>query len=366
MLFSMILTIGLGILLAIFFGLIGAIPSIHINNILPIVNSFIYDFDILSIVIISGSIIFSFITFIPSALFFVPSESSFVSVMPMQKLHNEGKAYFAIYLASIGGLYGFIFSFPLIILFIFVLSYLEPIISILTPIILILTLILLIANVKNYFGYFVILFSGALGYLTLQSSLNVKNPLFVMITGLFGLSAIYSALISNSKNTKQYLKTWPISNLKKIHISIIASILSIFVTLFPGIGSGIATYFGVKTNKFDEEDYIMLNGAINTLVIILSFFSAIYLQKTRTGSAVYFLDIANTTIFSNPIILMFLIIFSVAIGFIITLYSAKRIIILTEKSNQKNLCLFAIIFILISILLFSNIWGFIIATVLHL
>jgi len=303
-------------------------------------------------------VLFTFSSVISSFLFFIPSESNFVSLMPSQRLYYQGKAYYAIYLACTGALYAVVFGLPFIILFVLTLQFIKPILVFLTPFVLIFTLIFLLFSVKNILGIFAIGFSSLLGWLVLQSSLDVANPLFVLITGLFGLSAIYFAVISGHKTVKQTFRIYKPEFLKLFYISLIANILSIFVTLFPGIGSGIATYFGVKTSQLEKEDYIMLNGAINILVIILSLFAAAEIGSTRTGSAYWFKAVAENTILQNKLILVFLISVSIGIGFILTLFLAKKIILILEKINQKKICIFALCFLCLSVLLFSNILGF--------
>lgn len=347
----------IGFICAIFIGLIGAIPSTHINNILPLILTTIRDPIISTIIIISSSIVFCFTSFIPNALFFVPIESNFISLMPSQRFYNNGNSYFAIYLASVGALYGFVFGLPILILFIFVLQYLQYVINFLTPLILISTLFLLIISVKNILGYFTIFFSGTLGIIVLNSNINIINPLFVIIAGLFGLSTIYISFESKTNNVKQNVLLFPVEKIKLFYIGIIGTILSIFVTLFPGLGSGIATYFGVKTIKLDDEGYILLNGAINLLVVVMSFFAAIYLGKGRTGSSVYFLDIAKTTDFFSPFVLFFIVVLSIGIGFTLTLFISKIIIEKTQNINTKKLSYFAVFFLLASVILFSNIAG---------
>jgi|GEM_PF-6348591 len=333
----------------------GLIPSLHINNILPVLSSQTLTS---GVAIVVGSVLFTFSSVISSFLFFIPSESNFVSLMPSQRLYYQGKAYYAIYLACTGALYAVVFGLPFIILFVLTLQFIKPILVFLTPFVLIFTLIFLLFSVKNILGIFAIGFSSLLGWLVLQSSLDVANPLFVLITGLFGLSAIYFAVISGHKTVKQTFRIYKPEFLKLFYISLIANILSIFVTLFPGIGSGIATYFGVKTSQLEKEDYIMLNGAINILVIILSLFAAAEIGSTRTGSAYWFKAVAENTILQNKLILVFLISVSIGIGFILTLFLAKKIILILEKINQKKICIFALCFLCLSVLLFSNILGF--------
>jgi putative membrane protein len=350
----------IGTFIALLIGILsGLIPGLHINNVIYLISEISISLEVKAIIFIVSSIIFCFLSFIPSTLFSIPNTDNFVATLPSQRFLLKGKAYFAIKLYLLGAINGIIFGLPLIILFLFILQYLTKTIEILTPIILILGLIILFFNCKNYFGYLIILFSGLIGYFAMSFTF-VENPLLVIISGLFGVSNILFSLQNKNTIPKQTLETEDIDIKDKIKIGIIGPSLSIFVTLFPGLGNGFATYFGTKISNLKDEGYILLNGAINILVMILSFFTILIIGKARTASAVFFKEFtSNTIIFNFWWVLLFCLI-GIIFGYFLSLFLAKVIIKHFDKLNYKKINIFILIFLHIVVLLFSNFLGLIV------
>lgn len=356
----MFLIVLIGTLIALFIGILsGLIPGLHINNVIYLISNINISLEIKAIIFIISSIIFCFLSFIPSTLFSIPNTDNFVATMPSQKLVLKGRAYFAIKLYLNGAINGIIFGLPLIILFLFLLQYLTKTIEILTPIILILGLIILIFNTKNYFGYLIILFSGLIGYFSMSFAF-VENPLLVIISGLFGISNILFAIQNKINIPKQTFETEDIHIKDKIKIGIIGPCLSIFVTLFPGLGNGFATYFGTKISNLKDNGYILLNGAINLIVMLLSFFTILFIGKARTASAVFFEQYtSNTFVFNFWWVLLFCLI-GIAAGYLLTRIFAKLIIKNSAKFNYKKINILILLFLHTIVLLFSNFLGLII------
>lgn len=349
----------IGIIIGIVLGIIsGLIPGLHINNFLYLLTSFNFDSNFNAILIILMSIIFSFLSIIPTTIFFVPNNENFVSSMATQKLYFKGKGYYAIILYLNGAIYSIFFGLPLFLLFIFILNYIPKLITYITPIILILTLFFLILSKKNYFGYFIIIFSAIIGYIAFNKSIN--NSIFPLITGLFGMSNILYYFNEKYEKINQKIITYKINLKTKFRIGILASILSIIASLFPGIGNGLATYFGAKTLKLDDEEYIMLNGGITTLVMILSFIVVYYTNKSRTASAVFFKNYLSYSTNYNLFFIIFFIILGIILSYFITKTFAKLSIKYLTNLNLKYVYSFLIILFHVLIFIFSGFLGLII------
>jgi len=129
--------------------------------------------------------------------------------------------------------------------------------------------------------------------------------------------------------------------------------------LFPGLGNGFATYFGTKVSNLEDYGYIMLNGAINILVMILSFFSILIIEKARTASGIFLEYYKNTFVFSFQWILLFCLI-GIVLGYFLTLFFAKVFIKNIHKINYKKLNIILILFLHIIVILFSNTLGIIV------
>ncbi len=356
MLFLIFLGTILGILFAIF---IGIIPGLHINSVSYILTTLPISKEIIAGALIISAIVSSFLSFIPSTIFGVPDTDNFVATLPAQRLMLNGRGYYAIYLATIGAINGLIFGLPLFILFVILLPFLESTINILTPIILTTGLIILFFTAKNKFGFFVILFAGSVGFFATNFAF-VKEPLLVIVSGLFGLSNIFVALQNENKIPKQYFAIDKINLFDKIKIGVVAPCLAIFVSIFPGIGNGFASYIGTKFSQLKEEGYILMNGAINVLVILLSFFVIFYLGRGRTASSIFFEEFAkNTSLFSLTNIILLSAI-GIVVGYFLTLWLAKKILTIAERLNIKVMNYFLILFLHFLVLIFSNFLGLIV------
>jgi len=355
-----LLIVLLGTLIATIVGIIsGLIPGLHINNIIYLISSANISLEIKAIVFILSSVVFCFISIIPATIFSIPNTDNFVSTMPAQKLFLRGKGFYAIYLYCTGAINAIIFGLPLIALFLVLLKYLPTAINLLTPFVLLIGLACLFFQTKNYFGYLIIIFSGLVGYFSLQFAF-VENPLLVIVSGLFGASNILFAMQNKIKLPKQSLYIEKIDLITKIKVGVISPCLSIFVSLFPGLGNGFATYFGTKLAQIKEEGYILMNGAINVLVMILSFFCVYFIGKTRTASAVFFENFTkNTFVFSFGWILFFCLI-GVVLGYFLTIYLSKKILVLAQNFNYKIINILILAFLHLIVLLFSNFLGLVV------
>lgn len=356
----MLLTIIIGSILGIFFGIIsGLIPGLHINSIIYLITKLPINIEINSIIIIISSIIFCFLSILPSIILSLPNNDNFISILPAQKMYLRGKGFEAILLYLNGAKYSLLYGLPLLTLFLILLPHLSKILKIITPIILIISLIFLFLNTKNFLGYLIIIFAGLIGYLSMNYFI-LENPLLPLISGLFGISSLIFILKENITHIKQKISFPNISRNTKIKIGVLASSLSIIVSLFPGLGNGFATYFGSKISKLKDEEYILLNGGISTLVMILSFFVVYTLGKSRTASAVFFKNLAKNSFVYNYFIIVAIIIFSIFLGYYLTIFLSKRILLKTKKINNQKISYFLIVFLHILVLIFSGYLGLIV------
>lgn len=356
----MLFAIIIGSILGIFFGIIsGLIPGLHINSTIYVITHLPISAEINSIIIIISSIIFCFLSILPSTILSLPNSDNFVSILPTQRMYLKGKGFEAILLYLKGAKYSLLYGLPLLILFLILLPYLSKVLKIITPIILILGLIFLVFSKNNYWGFLIIILSGFIGYLAMNY-FPIQNPLLPLISGLFGVSSLIFILKEKIITTKQKITFPNISKSSKLKVGILASSLSVIVSLFPGLGNGFATYFGAKISKLKEEEYILLNGGISTLVMILSFFVVYSLGKSRTASAVFFKDLAKNSFVYNYFIIFAIIILSIFLGYYLTIFLSKKILLQSKKIDNRKASYILIVFLHILVLIFSGYLGLIV------
>lgn len=356
-----ILSLFLGVLAVTFTGLI---PGVHINMISMILLTNltlllgIFDEKLLIVFIIVMGTVHTFVDFIPSILFGVPSLDTALSVLPAHKLVLEGKAYFAIFLSSIGSLFGGFFAIFFSVILYFVLSLVYDSIKKFIPFFLILTILILVIGEKGFnkkfWAIIIVLFSGSFGLLILNSRV-LNSPLLVLFTGLFGVSAIlYSLKDENSEFVKQdynidFKFSWMF--FKSI---IIGGLSSSVCCITPGIGNAqAATISTLFIRKITQEYFIIITSAINTINFILSFLTFYLIDKSRNGS-VYVISQIVENVSLKDLFFYFIIIFFISfIGFFLTMFLGKRLILIVSKINFRVVN-YSILFLILGLVFYMT------------
>lgn len=354
-------SISIGILLGIFTGLI---PGIHTNLIASIILSIspllLEVLPIMSLVccIISLSITHSFISFIPSLLFGVPSSDTALSVLPGHTLVLKGKGLEAIYLSGIGSFGGTITALLLFIPLFFTLLNLYDFISPYIPYLLILTSIFLILleNKKSQkiLAFIISCFSGAFGLLLLNT-IHTKQPMLILFSGIFGISALFFALSNESKTPKQemkYSKKLPDNYFKGL---MIGSFSATICSVSPGLGNAqAATISSLFLKKTPPELFIVILSSINTITFIISIITFYLLERARNGSIIAISQLLPKFSIENIILFSIIILITTIISFYILLKIGRFFIKINNKLPEKKINLGIIIFLILMVYFMTN------------
>lgn len=362
------------IILSVFLGALaglitGLLPGIHINLVATFlfINSpsllLITTPIILAIFIISMTMMHTFTDFIPSIFLGAPDEDTALSTLPGHRLLLKGYGYEAVRMTAIGCVFGTILVCLLSPLFIKGSQLAYPFLErsmIFVLIGLSLILILTEKSLKNKFlALLIFLLSGILGYFTLEMTI-LKQPLFPLLTGLFGSSLLTMSFLQKVKLPEQKIMK---SRLEKKEI-FTALGLSIFssslVSFLPGVGSSQAATLASLFKKIKEKTFLILLGAINSITIILSFIALYSINKPRSGVAVFvgkFLPNLTTNQLYTLLIVALLV---SCLSYFITLFVAKKFSKIISKINYKKLCAFVLIFLIVLTPLLSGWIGLIV------
>jgi len=365
--FSIILMIILGIIAGIFTGLI---PGIHINLIasMILVNfvllNIYFEINALIIFILAMSVTHTFIDFIPSICFGVPSEDTCLSVLPAHRLVLNGQAYKAIFLSSIGSLFGVIFIIIMSPIFYFLLEILYSKVKIFIPYILLFTTIALILSektlTKKMWALLIAGFTGAFGMFLLNSYL-INNPLLVLFTGMFGVTSILYSLAEQSSMPKQNFKFDFKINKDIIKSVFVGGIAASICCVSPGMGNAQAgTIASVFYRKITSEIFIVILSVINTINFVLSILTLYLIGKARNGAILVVLQLIETITFNQLAFFMIIVVIVSFIAFFLTLKIGKKIIMIVSKINMKivNICILIFLFLIVFFL--TNIYGILI------
>lgn len=359
----MILELSIAIILGCLAGTFtGIAPGIHINLVAAILVLSLDKFQnipILALVVFitSMSITHTFIDFIPSIFLGAPEEDNFLSVLPGHRLLLEGKGQEAFILT----LYGSIFAIPIILIFtpIFALAlpFFFSLIKSIIPFILLLLSFYLVFREKEFLiSLTAFLLAGFLGFLTFN--LPINQPLLPLLSGLFGISGMIVSIKTKTTPKEQKLfKLREVKLTKKelMRSGIAATLFAPLCSFLPGIGSGHAATLGSEFIEQTNRSFLFLLGAINTIVMGLSYVTAYSISKARTGTAASVQELLKTIHLSDLTIILITIIISAILAFFIGLFLSRLSAKFINKINYSHLTA-AIITIVLGVNLYFSNW----------
>ncbi len=279
----------IGCLLGIMTGLT---PGIHVNTIAVIALGLFQTgrFELV-VLIVSMSIVHTFMDFIPSVMLGVPGEDNLLSVLPGHRFFLKGKGHHAVLLTVWGGIVGGIAAIALSPIFLKFLQKSIAEIAKAIPFILAAVLALMVLKEretgKKIFSLAIIALSSLLGIIALSAASSIKNPLIVLVLGFFGAAPLLHSLKNKPVAKKQGSGEEKIESGVVFESALLSVLAASFVSMLPGIGPNQAA-LTVRTivGKIRESSYLVLLGGINTANMFFSLIVLYAIGKTRTGTAV--------------------------------------------------------------------------------
>jgi putative membrane protein len=358
----------LNIILALLLGIItgtitGLIPGVHINLITVLLLSFpaltLFPVNVLIVFITAMAITHTFIDFIPSTFLGAPDEDTVLGVLPGHSFLIKGMGHHAVKLTIIGSTIATMSLILIVPLFIIIIPKIFPFIQRMMAFFLIWATIFLIYKERESKrkAIIILILSGLLGLITLNS--NINQPLLPLLTGLFGTSTIIYSIKSKTIVPEQKINKTKIHKKDLIKPTIATIIVSPICSFFPGLGSSQAAIIGSEiTGELNQEQFLILLGSINTLVMATSFVTLFLIQKSRTGAAFAISQLTQIT--TNDLWLILLTIFiTSAIAIPITITISKTLARRINKIPYTKLSIAILILLLIIIMTFSGILGLI-------
>lgn len=353
----------MGILAGIF---TGVMPGIHTNLVSAfLVSLSFYLLNIfsplaLAIFIIAMSITNSFIDFIPSIYLGAPEEDTALTTLPGHRFLLQGKAHEAVRLALIGSLLGIFLLAITIFAIKFIVYPLDDFLQKMMAWILIWICIFLIMENSNskLLATIIFILSGFLGIASLNLAIN--QPLLPLLTGLFGTSTLIYSLSQKTQIPEQEISSIKLDKRILIQPAIASLVVSPICGFLPGLGSSQAAIIGSKIfKKISEEQFIILNGIINSSIMALSFFVLYLTEKSRTGSAAAISQLIELT----PKTLIYLLL-AIITASIISYFLAIKISTIFAKNISKidyeKVSLFILVFLILIVFLISGFLGMIV------
>jgi putative membrane protein len=314
----------LAALLGILGGIItGLAPGIHVNLVATLLWSALpwipFSPLALAIFIISVATTHTFLDAIPTVFLGAPDSASALSALPGHRYLLRGMGVMAVKLSTLGALAGLVFGLAVFPLFTRVTAVLEEIPKHYIGIVLLsIPLIMLFRERKRWAAALVIVLASGLGVVGFRYS----DPLFPMLTGLFGVSMLLASLREKvSIPEQQFLPVMQLRWRDAIRAMAGGLIAGGLTAVLPGLGAAHAAVVGmVLAMGTGDHGFLILTGTIGTTNFFLSLAAYAAVEKARNGA------LLTATALAPNIPIMAAIgaaLFAGGVGFVLTLRLAR-------------------------------------------
>ena len=330
------------IVLALCFGLAlgvvtGLVPGVHVNLVAVLLFSFLhFDGFLVAIVIIANAVTHTFLDTIPSVFLGCPEEGNCLSVLPGHRLLMEGKGYYAVMLTVVGSFGGLLLSVMVLPLLLVVV---DPVYTVLKDhigvIILLLSLFLIFREKKRFWALLVFVLSGV--FTLLVFNVTMKEALFPVFSGMFGVSMLM--LSSESKIPKQKEFSFSIDKgvLKAVPVAVL---VGWFCSFMPGMGSSQGAVLGSQIVKLCEKGFMVLVGGLSTVNMVLSLVTFYVLGKARNGAVVNVMKIMESVSYNQLVVFVGVAMVVGGVSVYLASFLSKRFSKFIVKVNYKKLVYF--------------------------
>ncbi|MBS3137491.1 tripartite tricarboxylate transporter permease [Candidatus Woesearchaeota archaeon] len=368
MFIELLLTTVVGISIGIITGLT---PGIHINLVSVILLSFApFLLNYLSPLSLAAfiaavAVTHTFLDAVPSIYLGAPDEEKALTVLPGHRLLLKGLGHLAIMYTLIGALGAIILAVILTPAFIIIMQYSYKSVSKITAYLLIVVIIFMILKEpsikKKFLAFIFFTASGILGLLILQNK-TINQPLFLLLSGLFGLSILLESITQESNIPKQQLDADIPINKTITTKAITSSTLVGFIAAFlPGFGSSQAAILAVQiVGNIGDAGFLILVGGISTANTMISLVSSYTIEKARSGAIVAINQLIGVISLQIMFILLIVSLIAGSIAVIVTIKISKLFCILLQKVNYRKIAISIMIFILLLTVYFDSFVGIII------
>jgi len=355
---QLILVLLAGICFGIFTGLI---PGIHINLIslllLSLSNVFLEFLDpiILGIFIIGMAITHTFLDSIPSIYLGAPDEAQALSVLPGHRMLLKGEGHNAIKLTVMGSFFSLVLCIILVPGLIHLVKFVYPFLKNFIGYILIgIMAYMILKEKKKLKSFFMFIIAGTFGLIVLNTP-NLNNPLFPLLSGLFGFSILLVSLKDNTIIPKQEDKELNIDKKDLIKATAGATSVGFMASFLPGFGSSQAAIVATQfLRNMSEKGFLVLVGGINTVNMALSLVTLYSINKARNGAVIVLSKLIGELSRNTLALYIIAALITGAIAVFLALHISKIFSKFIVKVNYKVLVISILSFITILTFYFSG------------
>jgi len=366
----MFLDIVIALILGVGTGIItGLTPGLHINLVSVLVLSFspfllqITSPIVLGVYIIAMAITHTFLDALPSIYLGAPDEAQALNVLPGHRLLQRGEGHNAVTYTVIGALGSLLLGAALFPLFILSMAWLQPYVQGIIGYLLVLIMGYMIGKDKAKWKQSLVLFllSGCLGLLVFSIP-TLKQPLFPLLSGLFGFSILLVSLMEKSIIPPQdTAKPLTLSRKNLVKSVSAASGMGFIAAFLPGFGSSQAAIIATTVvGDIGDEGFLTLVGGINTANMLISIATAYILNKSRNGAILVVNELLEGIGFEEMILFVAVAVIAGGAAALLTLSLSKVFARMIVKVNYTYITSGIIIFITLLAIYFDGMIGLVI------
>jgi putative membrane protein len=368
----MFIQLTIAILLGISAGIVtGLIPGIHINLISLILLSIspillkLTDPVVLCCFIIAMAITHTFLDALPSIFLGAPDADQALNVLPGHKLLLEGKGFEAVKLTVIGSLLCLLLATALIPPMLFISKTIYPFLKgYIGYLLIVIVLFMILKDKRKLLNLIVFTISGVLGLIVLNMP-NLSDPLFPLLSGLFGTSMLVVSLTQKVKIPEQTFKET--IEVKKQHMAqavgagtVAGSLTGFFPGLGPAQGAVLASQI---TKNIGDYGFMILVGGINTVNFVFSLVTLYTIEKARNGAVIVVSKLLENYSIIALIIFVCAALIAGAAATMLALKISKLFAKLISKINYSLIVCCVITLIIALVFYFSGILGILVLLV---
>ncbi len=329
----------------------GLVPGLHVNlvNVLLLsLSPFLLNYTtpiILAIYIVSMAITHTFLNVLPAVYLGAPdSEGKILSVLPGHRMLLQGKGYEAVTLTVLGSFLAIIIGIALTPLLLkFLPALYSSIKNYIGYLLVIISIYMIFRERKKFWAFFIFMLAGIFGIGVLN--LDLKEPLFPLLSSLFGIAGLLISLKDNVKIPQQLITKIEIPKKEVVKAMSSAGIVGTFVSLMPGLGPAQAAIIGSQIIKLTDKGFLILVGSLETLGMVTSFIAITSINKARNGAVVVISRLMETITQKDLVLFLAVALVSGLIATFLSLKFARIFSSLITKINYQKLCIAIIVLI---------------------
>ena len=362
----MFLEILLATVIGILFGTFtGLIPGVHVNLIavtMVSLSAMLIQYTsplLLAVIIVAMAITHTFLSTIPSIFLGAPDSENVLSILPGHKLLLEGHGYEAVMLTILGSLGALLLSVVAIPILLEVIKYGYEFMSDFIGYILLVTVCFLLYKERKskLWATIVFLLSGVLGVLVLTTNI-VQEPLFPLLSGLFGTSSLILSYQSKTAIPTQQMHMPTLSSKEGIKAVSASVVVGATCSTLPGLGPAQAAIIASQfIRNITSKGFLVLVGGLSTVNMIASFVTLYIIDKARNGAVIAMSQLLDGLTKQDFLLFIAVSLITASIATILAIFLTKGFAAIMKKVSYKKVCIVVIGLIVILAVILSGIIG---------